>query len=129
MPSRPPTIRPVGPYRLCVVPSVRGRDAGQIAIQGLGDKQIELTIPAFWNKGEVDTPLLAIWVYSNHSLVIAYLDFRNIPRYVLWHAPKSHQLNYDTVAELNHELAALAMELPVRIDHALSSWPSTKKSV
>ncbi len=56
---------PIGPYRLIVIPSIRGRAAGQIAIQGMANKQIELTTPtlrtrgsaskAFWPSGSTAT--------------------------------------------------------------------------
>ena len=42
---------PVGPYRLIVIPSLRGRAAGQIAIQGMTNKQIELSTPTVRTKG------------------------------------------------------------------------------
>ncbi|HZW32863.1 MAG TPA: protein kinase [Isosphaeraceae bacterium] len=111
---------PVGPYRLAVIPSIRGRAAGQIAIQGMANKQIELTTPTVRTKGSAGKPLVAIWVYSDNSLVIAHLDFVSAERYVLWHAPRSHQLNFDTTADLNHELYSLGMELPDHLDRALS---------
>jgi serine/threonine-protein kinase len=113
---------PVGPYRLAVIPSIRGRAAGQIAIQGMANKQIELTTPTIRTKGSAGKPLLAIWVYRDHSLVIAHLDFVKAERYVLWHAPRSHQLNFDTAADLNHELYSLGMEVPDQLNQALSRW-------
>jgi eukaryotic-like serine/threonine-protein kinase len=39
---------------------------------------------------------------------------------VLWHAPKSHQLNFDEAGDLNHELFTLGMEVPDQIDKVLS---------
>ena len=48
---------PVGPYRLTVIPSLRGRAAGQIAIQGMTNKQIELTTPTVRTKGSSSKPL------------------------------------------------------------------------
>ena len=88
--AKPPTHRhvPVGPYRLTVIPSIRGRAAGQIAIQGMVQKQIELTTPTVRTKGSAGKPLVAIWVYRDNSLVIAHLDFMGSERFVLWHAPK-----------------------------------------
>ena len=53
-------------------------------------------------------------------MVIVHLDFKNAIRYILWHAPKSHQLNYDDPAELNHELYGLGMEFPEQLDQVLS---------
>ncbi len=120
--AKPATHRhvPVGPYRLTVIPSIRGRAAGQIAIQGMSNKQIELTTPTVRTKGSAGKPLLAIWHYLDNSLVIVHLDFKSIARYILWHAPKSHQLNFDDPADLNHELYGLGMELPDQLGEALS---------
>ncbi len=111
---------PVGPYRLVVIPSIRGRAAGQIAIQGMPNKQIELTTPAIRTKGSSSKPLVAIWVYRDNSLVIAHLDFVGSTRFVFWHAPRSHQLNFEDPAELNHELYGLGMEVPDQVDRALT---------
>jgi serine/threonine-protein kinase len=113
---------PVGPYRLAVIPSIRGRAAGQIAIQGMPNKEIELSTPTVRTKGTAAKPILAVWVYRDSSLAIAHLDFMNTERYVLWHAPKCHQLNFDDPAELNHELYTLGMEVPAQLDKALSRW-------
>jgi len=122
--GRPATHRhvPVGPYRLTVIPSIRGRAAGQIAIQGMSNKQIELTTPTVRTKGSAGKPLLAIWHYLDNSLVIVHLDFKNSERYILWHAPKSHQLSFDDPADLNHELYGLAMQIPDQLNQALSRW-------
>ncbi len=116
--SKPATHRsvPIGPYRLAVIPSVRGRAAGQIAIQGMNNKQIEFTTPTVRTRGSAGKPLLAVWVYRDHSLVIAYLDFMNTERYIFWHAPKSHQLNFDAPGDLNHELFTLSMEVPDQVE-------------
>jgi serine/threonine protein kinase len=111
---------PIGPYRLSVIPSIRGRTAGQIAIVGMVNKQIELTTPTLRTRGSASKALLAIWLYRDNSLAIAHLDFMNTERYVLWHAPKSHQLNFDGPADLSHELYALGMEVPDQIDKVLS---------
>jgi serine/threonine-protein kinase len=105
---------------LVVTPSIRGRAAGQIAIQGMANKQIELTTPTVRTKGSGAKPLLAVWVYRDNSLAIAHLDFMNSVHYVLWHAPKSHQLNFDDPGDLNHELFALGMEVPDQLDRVLS---------
>ena len=91
---------PIGPYRLIVIPSIRGRAAGQIAIQGMANKQIELTTPTVRTRGSASKALLAIWLYRDNSLAIAHLDFMNSEHYVLWHAPKSHQLNFDEPGRL-----------------------------
>jgi eukaryotic-like serine/threonine-protein kinase len=110
----------VGPYRLIVIPSLRGRAAGQIAIQGMTNKQIELSTPPIRTKGSGAKPILAVWVYEDNSLAIVHLDFMNTERFVLWHAPRGHQLNFDNAADLDHELYALGMELPDQLDKVLS---------
>jgi serine/threonine-protein kinase len=129
--AKPPTHRhvPVGPYRLTVIPSIRGRAAGQIAIQGMGQKQIELTTPTVRTKGTSGKPLVAAWVYRDNSLVIAHLDFMGSEKFVLWHAPRSHQLNFDEAGDLNHELFSLGMEVPDQLDKVLSRWYRPKKTV
>lgn len=111
---------PLGPYRLVVVPSIRGRAAGQIAIQGMANKQIELTTPSFRTSGSSRKPILAAWLYSDHSLVIAHLDFHGHPKYVLWHAPKAHQLTFESAADLSLELEDLGLEPPPHPEAALS---------
>ena len=40
----------------------------------------------------------------------------NSEHYVLWHAPKSHQLNFDEAGDFNHELFTLGMEVPDQVD-------------
>jgi eukaryotic-like serine/threonine-protein kinase len=129
--AKPPTHRhvPVGPYRLAVIPSIRGRSAGQVVIQGMAQKQIELVTPTVRTKGSAGKPLVAIWVYDDHSLVIAHLDFMGSEKFVLWHAPKSHQINFDDPAELNHELFSLGMEVPDQLDKVLSRGFKPRKTV
>jgi eukaryotic-like serine/threonine-protein kinase len=111
---------PVGPYRLIVIPSLRGRAAGQIAIQGMTNKQIELSTPPVRTRGSATKPILAVWVYEDNSLAIVHLDFMNAEKYVLWHAPRAHQLNFDEAGDLNHELYTLGMEVPDQLDKALT---------
>jgi eukaryotic-like serine/threonine-protein kinase len=119
---------PVGPYQLTVIPSVRGHTAGQIAIQGMSNKQIEISTPTVRTKGSAGKALLAIWVYCDSSLAIIHLDFMSSPRYVLWHAPKAHHLIFDDAADLNHELFSLGMEVPDQLDKVLSRWFKPKKN-
>jgi serine/threonine protein kinase len=120
--AKPPSHRhvPVGPYRLTVIPSLRGRAAGQVAIQGMANKQIELLTPPIRTKGSATKPILAVWVYEDNSLAIIHLDFMNTERYVLWHAPRAHQLNFDEAGDLNHELYTLGMEIPNQLDKVLT---------
>jgi serine/threonine-protein kinase len=120
--AKPATHRhiAVGPYRLVVIPSIRGRTAGQIVIQGMSNKQIELTTPTIRTRSSAGKPIVAIWIYRDNSLVITHLDFVNTARYVFWRAPKNLQLNFDDPADLNHELFSLGMEIPDQLDQALS---------
>ncbi len=67
---------PIGPYRLAVIPSIRGKSAGQIAIQGMPNKQIEMLIPSIRLASSVGKPILAVWPYQDDSLAIAYVDYR-----------------------------------------------------
>jgi serine/threonine-protein kinase len=63
---------------------------------------------------------LAVWAYQDNSLVLVHLDFRGIERYILWHAPSGRQSNYDSAAELNHDLLKLGLESPDQLDRVLS---------
>ena len=111
---------PLGPYRLVVVASLRGRAAGQVAIQGMANKQLELTTPSFRTTGSAGKPIVAAWIYRDNSLVISHLDFKGGETYVLWHAPRAHQLKFDDPAELLREVDELGLELPDQLDAALS---------
>jgi len=111
---------PVGPYRLAVIPSIRGRSAGQVVIQGMTNKQVEMLTPSLRMAGSSGRPIVAAWVYEDDSLAIAYLDFRNAPQYITWHAPTAHQDNYDDPAGLNHALYSLGLEVPDGLAEALS---------
>ena len=110
----------LGPYRLVVVASIRGRAAGQVAIQGMANKQIELTTPSFRTTGSAGKPILAVWIYRDNSLVISQLDFQGSERYMLWHAPLAHQVKFDDPTDLHRELENLSMEPPEQVDAALS---------
>ena len=111
---------PIGPYRLAVIPSVRGRSAGQLAIQGMPNKQIEILTPSFRSRNPDSKPIIAVWTYQDNSLALVHLDFRGIERYILWHAPTGRQSNYDSAAELNHDLYQLGLEAPDQLDRVLS---------
>ena len=86
----------------------------------MANKQIELTTPTLRTRGSGSKALLAIWLYRDNSLAIAHLDFMNSEHYVLWHAPKSHQLNFDEPGDFNHELFTLGMEVPDQIEKVLT---------
>lgn len=111
---------PVGPYRLVVIASVRGRSAGQVAIQGMPNKQIEMLTPSMRMGGSASKPIVAAWVYQDNSLALAYLDFKKSESYILWHAPHGQQFNFDDPGALNHSLYNLGMEIPDQLDQVLS---------
>lgn len=111
---------PLGPYRLTVIPSVRGRSAGQVVIQGMPDKQIEMLTPSLRLGGSASRPIVAAWVYQDNSLVVTYLDFQHTERFILWHAPNGQQTNFTGADDLNHTLLNLSMEVPDQVDRVLS---------
>ena len=111
---------PIGPYRLSVIPSIRGRSAGEVVIQGMPNKQIELMTPSLRGAGSASKPILAVWVYLDNSLVIAYVDFRGTDRYIFWHAPTAHQSNIADPAELDQALDRHGLEPIDGLDRALS---------
>ncbi len=113
-------IVPIGPYRLAVIPSIRGKSAGQIAIQGMRHKQIEMLIPSIRLASSVGKPILAVWAYQDDSLAIAYVDYKNTERYISWHAPTNQQENYEEAAALNSALLQLNLEAPDQLDRVLS---------
>jgi predicted Ser/Thr protein kinase len=111
---------PVGPYRLTVVASIRSRAAGQIAIQGMPNKQIEMLIPSFTGGGSNSKPVLAVYVYTNGSLAITYLDHMNAQRFIFWDTSTNQQTNFEDAADLNHTLYQVGLEAPDGLDRALS---------
>jgi predicted Ser/Thr protein kinase len=111
---------PVGPYRLAVIPSIRGRSAGEVAIQGMNNKQIEMLTPSLRLAGSGNKPIVAVWVYADDSLAIAYVDFRNTVRYISWYAPNAQQNIYEDPGDLNHDLYTLGLEAPEGLGVALT---------
>jgi serine/threonine-protein kinase len=110
----------IGPYRITVIPTVRGRSAGEVAIQGMRNKQIEMLVPSFRAGGSGGRYVVAVWLYQDNSLVITYLDFQKIERYILWYAPTGQQTNFTLAAELNHTLLQVGLEHPDQLDRVLS---------
>jgi serine/threonine-protein kinase len=113
---------PIGPFRLVVIPSIRGTAAGQVAIQGMANKQIELLTPPLRTSGSRAKPILAVWLYRDNSLLIIHQDFKSVQRMVLWDAPRSHQTTLGGSEEAHRELAARGMEIPDQMESALSRW-------
>jgi serine/threonine-protein kinase len=110
----------IGPYRLAVIPSIRGKSAGQIAIQGMPNKQLEMLIPSIRLASSVGKPILAAWTYADDSLAVAYVDHKNTERYISWHAPTNQQENFDDPAALNSTLLQLGLEAPDQLGLALT---------
>ncbi len=119
---------PLGPYRLVVVASVRGTAAGQVAIQGMANKQIELLTPTLRTAGSRNRPILAAWVYRDNSLLVTYYDFKSVQRYVLWDAPRAHQVTLNDPEDAYRELAARRMLPPEQLETALSRWFRPQKN-
>jgi eukaryotic-like serine/threonine-protein kinase len=111
---------PIGPYRLAVIPSIRGKSAGQIAIQGMRHKQIEMLIPSIRLASSVAKPVLAVWAYQDDSLAIAYVDYKNTERFISWHSPTNQQENFEDAAALNSALLRANLEAPDQLDRVLS---------
>jgi serine/threonine-protein kinase len=120
---------PVGRYRLAVIPSIRARSAGTIAIQGMPNKQVEMLTPSFAGSGSGSKIVVAAWVYENHSLAITYLDHMSIPRYICWDMATNQQHNFDAADEMNHMLYQLGLEAPDQLDRALSNRFRPRKPV
>lgn len=113
-------IVPIGPYRLAVIPSIRGKSAGQIAIQGMRQKQVEMLTPSIRLASTLTRPILAVWPYQDDSLAISYLDYKNDERFIFWHAPTNQQENFDDAGALNSALLRANLEAPDQLDRVLS---------
>jgi serine/threonine-protein kinase len=120
---------PIGPYRLSVVASIRSRSAGQVAIQGMPNKQVEMLLPSFTGGGSASRLVLAVWVYKNNSVGITYIDHMSTQRYILWDASTAQQTNFETAAEFNHALFTIGLEVPDQLDRALSKSYRPKNPV
>jgi serine/threonine-protein kinase len=110
---------PIGPYRLAAIPSIRARNAGQAAIQGMPNKQLELLLPSFTGGGSSKL-VAAVWLYENNSLVVSYLDNSSSPRFICWDAATSVQHTFEAADQLNHVLFQLGMEVPDQLDRVLT---------
>ena len=110
---------PVGPYRLAVIPTVRGRSAGQVALQGMPNKQIELLTPRSAPAARPRPGHRRLDLPGRHRRIV-YLDFKSDEKYILWHAPNAQPFNFDDPADLNHMLFNLGMEVPDQLDRVLT---------
>ena len=113
-------LAPLGPYRLVVIPSIRGRSAGQVSIQGMPNKQIDVFTPSIRMGGSGSRPIIAAWIYQDNSLVISHVDFKGAEQYILWHAPLAQQHTFSDPGDLNHTLYHLGLEAPDQLDRALN---------
>jgi serine/threonine-protein kinase len=109
----------IGPYRLAVVATIRVRSAGQVAIQGMPNKQVELLVPSFASRASHDRYVLAAWPYQNNSLLITHVDHLSNPKYVIWDAVAGKQLDAKDRGELERLLFQLTLELPEDLDTVL----------
>jgi eukaryotic-like serine/threonine-protein kinase len=91
-----------------------------VALQGMGNKQIEMITPSIRAGGSSGKQVIAVWIYQDASVAIVYLDFKAVERYILWHAPNAQQFNYDDPGELSHMLLNLGMEVPDQLGEVLS---------
>jgi serine/threonine-protein kinase len=120
---------PIGPYRLTVVATIRAKSAGQVAIQGMTNKQVELLVPSFTGGGANSRPVLAAYPYQNHSLLITHLDHLNQQRFTLWDASIGRQTNFADASELNHALFQLGLEVPDSLGDVLSKRYQPRNAV
>jgi eukaryotic-like serine/threonine-protein kinase len=120
---------PVGIYRLVVIPSVRSRSAGQLAIQGMVNKQVEMLVPPFTSAVPASKVLVAVWMYTNNSLAITYCDNLNNPKYIVWDAAVSQQTNLDDLTTFSHHLYGIGLEAPENADRALTKILRPKNPV
>ncbi len=112
---------PVGPYELAVIPTGRGRSAVRAVLQGMQvGKQIEMFTPLAVGRDSTSRPVIAVWIYQDMSTAVAYLDFQQKERYILWDARDAHQFNYDFVEELRIRLSVMNLEVPDQLDRILS---------
>jgi serine/threonine-protein kinase len=121
-PGRAPAARgvPIGPYRLVAIPSIRVRAAGQVAIQGMANKQIELIVPSFTGGGSAERPVVAVWTYPNASLAITYTDNLGAQKFIAWDAAAARQFNFDHAVLFNQTLDQLGLEVPTSLDSVLT---------
>jgi serine/threonine-protein kinase len=110
----------IGPYRLAVVPSIRSRAAGQIVLQGLPNKQIELLVPSFSSGGSASKPIAAFWRYQDGSIAIAHLENRGRPRFVIWEAAAGVQHALDSDDDMRRTLHQLGLQPPDQLDRVLT---------
>ncbi len=118
---------PVGPYELAVIPTGRGRSARsarsavRAVLQGMQQgKEIEIFTPSAPARDSASRTVIAIWIYQDASMVVVHLDFQYQERYILWHAPDTHQFNFNYVEGLTSRLSTLSLEVPDQLDRILS---------
>ena len=66
------------------------------------NKQIEMLTPSLRLGGNSGRPVVAVWVYQDNSLAIAYVDFQATERFILWGLANAQQFNFANPGELNH---------------------------
>ncbi len=115
---------PFGTYELAVIPTGRGRSARsavRAVLQGMQQgKEIEISTPPALAGNSVSRTVIAIWIYQDASMVVVHVDFQYQERYILWHAPDTHQFNFNYVEGLTRRLSTLSLEVPDQLDRILS---------
>jgi hypothetical protein len=128
-PTRPGLLYrtiPVGPYRLAVIPTARGRSAVRAVLQGLHlGKDIEIITP-FLARGSATQTMIALWVYRDGSVAVIHIDFQSKERYVFWHAPNARQFNFAYLEELRLVLSSSSLEVPDQLGEILSKKKSRR---
>jgi serine/threonine-protein kinase len=113
---------PIGPYELAVIPIGRGRSAIRVVLKGMQQgKQIEIFTPSALARDSAFRAAIAIWIYQDTSMAVAHVDVHHKQRFILWHAPKAHQFNFDYGEELKRLLSSASLEIPDQVDCILSA--------
>jgi serine/threonine-protein kinase len=120
---------PLGIYRLIVIASIRSRSAGQLAIQGMVNKQIELLIPPFNSGGPATKLIIAVWLYTNNSMAVTYLDNLNNQKFIFWDATVAKQSNFDHADDFTQALYSIGVEVPEQLDRCLTKSYRPHKAV
>jgi hypothetical protein len=113
---------PIGPYELAVIPIGRGRSAIRVVLKGMQQgKQIEIFTPSALARDSAFRAAIAVWIYQDTSMAVAHVDVHHKERFILWHAPKAHQFNFDYSDELKRLLSSASLEVPDQLDRILST--------
>ncbi len=84
------------------------------------NKQIELLVPPFSSGGPASKIILAVWLYTNNSMAITYLDNLNNQKFIFWDTTTNKQSNFDHPDDFTQALYAVGTEVPDQLDRALT---------